>query len=136
MPTADEYILQSSMLSSEVERALFDPPGGFYAQLGTGEEGDLVSAAKAIAHHVGIPALQSGSYEWGLTMPPNAAGRIHIRPASHSRIQIPLFYVGKALCLGGILRTTDSSATAVHGIWREDKVENESLRMRRLLSSD
>jgi hypothetical protein len=61
-------------------------------------------------------------------MPASAAGRIHIKSADSSKIQIPLFYVGKPFALGAILaHELTHQLLALHGIWDKNEAENEQL---------
>jgi hypothetical protein len=128
LTTAEDYIKLLGPLCYRPNWKLFDPTEEFYSKLLSGEDSDLYHASKALADHIGIPPLRSVSYEWGLLMPSTVAGRIHIISTVGSRIQIPLFYVGKPLPLGAILaHELSHQLLAIHGIWCEDEIENEQL---------
>ena len=128
MATIDHYIQRLASFCYRANWGLFEPSDTFYSKLLSGETADLYEAAKALADHLGIPPLRSVSYEWGLVMPTNVAGRIHIHSVAESRIQIPLFYVGKPHPLGAILaHELSHQLLAIHGISCEEENENEQL---------
>jgi hypothetical protein len=128
LATADDYIQQLAPFGYRPNWKLFEPSDSFYSKLLSGDDSDLYEAAKALADHIEIPPLRSVSYEWGLMMPASVAGRIHIHSAKESRIQIPLFYVGKPLPLGAILaHELSHQLLAIHGIWCDEETENELL---------
>jgi hypothetical protein len=128
LATVDYYIQRLATFCYRPNWTLFEPSDSFYSRLLSGEDSDLYEAAKALADHIEIPPLRSVSYEWGLTMPDSVAGRIHIHSATESRIQIPLYYVGKPLPLGAILaHELTHQLLAIHGIWCEEETENELL---------
>lgn len=128
LSTVDGYIQELSSFCNRSNWNLFEPSEKFYSALLSGEDSDLYEAAKALAEHIDIPPLRSVSYEWGLVMPTSVAGRIHIHSATGSKIQIPLFYVGKPLPLGAILaHELTHQMLAIHGIWCEEESENEQL---------
>ena len=83
--------------------SLFGPTPDFYEKLQSGDDGDLRSATAQVGKHLGITCTPSVRYEWGLKMNPDAAGQIAFRDTARSRIQIPLFYVGKPYPLGAII---------------------------------
>jgi hypothetical protein len=128
LSTVDDYIQELSSFCNRPNWKLFEPTDKFYSGLLSGEDSDLYEAAKTLAEHIDIPPLRSVSYEWGLVMPTSVAGRIHIHAATGSKIQIPLFYVGKPLPLGAILaHELSHQMLAIHGIWYEEETENEEL---------
>lgn len=128
MTTAEDYIKLLHQLCYRANWELFDPTQDFYSRLLSGEDSDLCHAVKILADHMGIPPLRSVSYEWGLLMPNTVAGRIHVISTAESRIQIPLFYVGKPHPLGAILaHELSHQMLAIHGIWSENEIENEQL---------
>ena len=125
MRTANDFLKQLEVLSGRTQWSLFEPSSQFYSMLESGEDADLVAAAKAISAHMGIPSLRLVSYEWGLLMPASVAGRIHIQTG---KIQIPMFYVGKPLALGAILaHELSHQLLAIHHIWAENEQANEQL---------
>jgi hypothetical protein len=128
MATTGEFIQRLKILGDRPNWSLFEPSQDFYSRLTSGEDADLVAAAKAITDHIAIPPLLAVTYEWGLLMPASAAGRIHIKSVDSSKIQIPLFYVGKPFALGAILaHELTHQLLALHGIWDKNEAENEQL---------
>ena len=128
MATLDDYMQRLAPLCYRPNWKLFDPIDSFYSSLLSGEDSDLYDAAKILAEHISIAPVQSVSYEWGLTMPGSVAGRIHIHSDAGSKIQIPLFCVGKPLSLAAILAHELSHQLLAHnGIWLADEDENEQL---------
>lgn len=126
--TVESYFEKLKWLSTRLGWCLFEPTPAFYSLLDSGEEEDLRKAAASLALHIGVPPLQRVSYEWGMTMPLSAAGRIFITPEKDSNIQIPLFYVGKSVPLGAILaHELSHQLLAVNRIWLADEQENEEL---------
>jgi len=81
----------------------FEPTPAFYANLGSGDEGDVAIAAREIGSFLLLPVVPSVTYEWGIRMSPQTAGQIHMLQDRKSHIQIPLYYVGKPHALGAIL---------------------------------
>lgn len=81
----------------------FEPTSQFYARLATGDDADLQAATAEIGRHLELIVCPSVTYEWGLRIKPEVAGQIRIASGLRSLVQIPLFYVGKPLALGGIL---------------------------------
>lgn len=86
MATVDFYIQQLASFGYRPNWKLFEPTDSFYSWLLSGEDSDLYEAAKVLADDIEIPPLRLVSYEWGLIMPTSVAGRIHIHPATESRI--------------------------------------------------
>jgi hypothetical protein len=128
LATADEYIQRLRLLCDRPDWRLLEPTEEFYSKLLTGEDSDLLAAARAVTDHIGIPPLGSVSYEWGLVMPASIAGRIHLGFSADSKIQIPLSYVGKPLPLGAILaHELSHQMLASQGIWCAEEQENEEL---------
>lgn len=128
MATVDDYMLQLAPLCYRPDWQLFDPIDSFYSSLLSGEDSDLYHAVKILAEHIKTVPVRSVSYEWGLTMPGSMAGRIHLHSEAGSRIQVPLFYVGKPLPLAAILaHELSHQLLAQNGIWLRDENENEQL---------
>ncbi len=102
-----EYWLEILSFNIESSRrstwTVFEPTPIFYKRLESGEDEDLEKAAGEIGKHLEILTLPYVAYEWGLKMKPEIAGQIKYGNGLRSRIQIPLYYVGKPDALGGIL---------------------------------
>lgn len=81
---------------------LFDPSARFYALLENGEDADLVAATAAVGAHLQLRRVPAVDYEWGPRMKPEVAGQIRFQGSHRSRIDIPVFYVGKPMALGAI----------------------------------
>ena len=105
----------------------FEPEAGIYERLGSGDERDVQYVASSIAAHLGIIAVPTVRYEWGLKMEPEVAGQIRVTICV-PHIQIPFFYVGKKYSLGGILAHEMTHALLLpKGIALQDSAENECL---------
>jgi hypothetical protein len=83
--------------------SLYAPSAAFYGLLESGDDDDLQQAVEQMAGHVGLDVAPLAAYELGLRMRFDVAGQISQGGHRRSRIQIPLFYVGKPLPLGAIL---------------------------------
>lgn len=108
--------------------ALFEPSEEFYEKLETGEDEDLKIAAAEIGRHLELDTLPSMTYQWGITMDPNAAGQIRQQGGQNSHIEIPLFYVGKPFALGAIItHELTHYFLNTERLVLPEKVENEQL---------
>lgn len=80
----------------------FEPTLVFYDFLESGEDTDLAAAASLLCNHIGLVTCPVVSYEWGLKIPMGAAGVFAARSTA-TKINIPLFYIGRPGALGAIL---------------------------------
>ena len=81
----------------------FEPSRDFYDALLSGEDHDLEVGAEHVGRHLGLAAVPSAAYEWGLKMKPEVAGQIKLADDRRNAIQIPLSSIGKPYFLGAIL---------------------------------
>lgn len=105
----------------------FEPTDRIYASLESGDERDLRAVVTQIGNHLELTSNPSASYEWGLKMEPEVAGRISW-DNNWGHIQVPFFYVGKKYALGRILahEMTHAFLASKH-IALSDAHENEML---------
>lgn len=103
----------------------FEPTTVMYEKLQSGNEGNLQAVASSMAAYLGIIAVPTVRYDWGLKMEPEVAGQI--RGGIYvPHIQIPFFYVGKKYSLGGILAHEMTHALLLsRGISLQDSADNE-----------
>jgi hypothetical protein len=59
MATTGEFIKRLKILGDRPNWSLFEPSQDFYSSLTSGEDADLVAAAKAITDHIAIPPLRA-----------------------------------------------------------------------------
>jgi hypothetical protein len=105
----------------------FEPTAEVYAQFESGDERHLQSVVTLIAEHLSLTPIPSASYEWGLKMEPETAGRISLRN-SQWLIQIPFFYAGKKYAVGSILAHEMAHAfLASKGVGLPEVEEDEML---------
>ena len=106
----------------------FAPSQAFYSLLADGDADGLQQGADLLAAHLGLSVAPLVIYELGLRMPMEVAGQISTHGHRRSRIEIPLYYVGKPLPLGAIL-AHELTHAVLHqcGIAGQDVTETERL---------